>query len=359
MENNSIAIQGSQCEQLTLFIHRDDNYSNLFPKFHSAPIYDRRKSNYNWAVDNIDATHRFITKQDNIEYEIRVTGASIQRYNNKSKRKENCIFWPGDREERVVDAIMKIASNGSIDKINSKSMTGYGAYFTIYMIRQLTGMNARDVKEAIEILNKSNLEIICKENGQEELSASFLPVKYLSSDKSGRRDDKCYVIFHPAIMVGIDSLQFQPYLYDYSEIYNGSLPRYIHKRLVLRFRYAKDKETYHFRLRSAINDYGKMPESKIISYSDLRNLCRDMNTSLRALVDNEVIKPDFSCSPIRDDKSAIVDYKFTVSSHPRFSSHQKTVNGMAKRIRNHNDPTQEEAFLEDDNVIEHDTQYSS
>jgi len=350
MENNSIIAQENQGEQLSLFVHRDEIYSNLFPKFHSAPIYDRRKSNYNWAIENIDATHRFITRQEDVDYEIRVTGASIQRYNDKTKRKENVIFWPGDREERVVDAIMKIASNGSIDKINSKSMTGYGAYFTVYMIRQLTGMNARDVKEAIEILNKSNLEIICKENGQEELSASFLPVKYISSDKSGRRDDKCYVIFHPAIMAGIDSLQFQPYIYDYSEIYNGSLSRYLHKRLVLRFRYAKDKETYHYRLRSAINDYGKFPESMSITYSQLRNLARDMNVSLRALVDNEVIKPDFSCSPIRNSKSVIVDYKYTVSSHPRFSSHQKTVNGMAKRIRNQNEPKHEELIIDHENT---------
>lgn len=328
---NNIQTNEEKKYQLALFNTNNESYSNLFPKFHSAPIYDRRKSNYNWASDGVDATHYFMTREGDTEYEVRITGASIQKYNPATKRKENCIFWPGDREERVVDAIMKIASNGFITDIKTQQgVNGYGTFFTIYMIRNLTGMHSKDIKEAINILNKANLEIICRANGKEELSANFLPVKYVSSDRTGKRDDKCYVIFHPAIMVGIDNLQYRPYLYDYSEAYRSSLSRYLHKRLVLRFTYAKDKETYHFRLRSAFNDYGKIPEAEAVTYNQLRNMSRDMNVALRALADNEVIKADYSNNAIRNEKGDIIDYKYTVSGHPRFSSHQKTVNGMAK-----------------------------
>lgn len=326
---NVITYSDRNC-QLALFTTSNENYSNLFPKFHNAPIYDRRKCNYDWASTGVDATHYFAMKEGDISYEVRITGASIQKYNPKTKRKENCIFWPGDREERVVDAIMKIASNGAVAELNTTNGSGYGALFTIYMIRHLTGMHAKDIKEAIEILNKAHLEIVCRANGKEELSAAFLPVKYISSDTSGKRDDKCHIIFHPAIIAGIDKVQYRPYLYDYSENYRSSLSRHLHKRLVLRFTYARDNETYHFRLRAAFNDYGKIPDSETISYSKLRNLARDMNIALRALAENEVVKADFSSSPIRDQQNNIVDYKYTVTGHPRFSSHQKTVNGMAK-----------------------------
>lgn len=319
--------------QLALFADSeyggDLSYSNALNFLQIIPRFDRRKISYSLMKDVENPVREYKTEYDNKLYTVRVTGASVARKNPKTNKVENVLVWPSNREEKVEAAILKIATNGGISEIKSKGYSGYGCYFSIYQIRDLTGMHPTDIKEAIDIMNKSNLEIESQSNAKETLSAPLLPVKYVSA-QTGSRDDKCFVIFHPAVMVAINSLSYRPYLYEAAEQHKKSLTKYLHKRLIVRYTYADEGKPYHFSLRKIFNDFGKVPVDESLEIKKLRNLLRDMRISLQELRDCDIILPNFTSVSKRNDEGDICDYEITIQASPNFIKEQKKSNYIVK-----------------------------
>jgi len=302
-------------------------YSHALNFLNSVPRFDRRKINYELTRECEDFERAFITTFDKAQYKITITGATITRINKKTGTKEKIVMWPGTREEKVESAILKLASNGGITPPTSTGVRSYGCNFSIFQIREITGMNQGDIKDAIDVLSKSNLDIKMVNGGDssQTMSATFLPIKYVS-EKVGSKNDKCNIVFHPAVMRAIDTLGFRPYEYELAEKHNKSLTKYMHKRLITRYTYAAVNKSYHFKLRNLINDFGKIPSDQIISDKALKNLRRDMRISLNELVDCEVIAPRWTCEATKDNQGEIVDYKFEVLAAPQFAKAQKLAN---------------------------------
>lgn len=329
------ALVGGQ-PTLDMFI-REERFANALNFLHSIPRFDRRKINYIAQRQADDSVREYETIYDGVRYTIRVTGASIKRL-NKDGSVETVIVWPSDREEKVEMAILKIASEGGISEIKTDSISGYGCYFSLFRVRKLTGMNANAIKEAIEVLHKSNLEIthtLIEGDGTvvvDDMSSTFLPIRHMSKIV-GKRNDKCHVIFHPAVRSAIDSLAYRPYLYDKTESHNKGLTRYLHKRLIIRYTTDVLNVDYSFNLRNIMNDFGKVTISESVDVERLRNLARDMNTSLRELSASQVIKPSFVKKAIKDGKGEIVDYTYLVSATPEFAEEQRESTAQEGKIR--------------------------
>ena len=325
------------------------NFLNFIPRF------DRRKINYELTRTCEDFERSFITVYDKSEYKIVITGATLTKVDKKTGVSKKIVMWPGTREEKVETAILKIATNGGIQSSESASGKAYGCYFSIYQIRDITGMHQDDIKDAIEVLNKSNLDIkhLEGEGSIESMSATFLPIKYVSQ-KTGSRNDKCHIVFHPAVMQAIDSLAYRPYEYELAEKHNKSLTKYVHKRLISKYTYASPKKSYHFKLRTLINDFGKIPSQENITVNVLKNLRRDMRITLNELVDCEVIAPKWDCETIKDNQGEIINYKFTVLATPKFAKQQTLANHIMgeKRAKNIESPLVGQEKIIDLSVVE-------
>lgn len=318
--------------QFKLFPHpKTSPMTNALNFLQVIPRFDRRRVNYCLQREAENSIRVYHTTHDKQDYTISITGAAINRMNPKTKREESHIFWPSNREERVETAILKIASSGGIHHFSTTSVSGYGCYFSVYQIRELTGMNAADIKLAIEILNKSTLEIVNTQNTKETWSATFLPVRYVSA-KGGSQNDKCYVLFHPAVMAAINTLQYRPYLYDEAEKHGRGLTRYFHKRLIIRFTYAGSDKTYNLRLRGLLNDYGRLPLSEEVTSSELRNFARDVRTSLHELSAASVIMPDFELVKVLNDDGIVIDHTIIVKATSEFIKQQKNSNRLVKEL---------------------------
>lgn len=333
----STEISYNRGEQLPLF-NQKDNFSNALNFLQTIPRWDRRKSNHCLQKDAENAIRVYKAEYNNQEYKISVTGASINKVNKKTGKTESHLIWPSNREERVEAGILKIAASGGINDFNTDTVNGYGCYFSIYALREVTGMNASDIKEAIEIMNKANLEIEIenpphnKEKEHESWAAPFLPVRYLSK-KIGVKNDKCFVVFHPAVMTAIDSLQYRPYLYGKADAHKKGLTSYLHKRLIIRFTYAAENRTYNFTMRRILNDYGILQAEEELTIQTIRNRCRDIRTTLKELVSSDIIMPNFTCKPNKDDNNEICDYVFEVSATASFIKEQKHSSHLLNKIK--------------------------
>lgn len=302
-------------------------YSHALNFLNSIPRFDRRKINYELTRVCEDFQRTFITIYDKAKYKITITGATITKVNKNTGAKDRIVMWPGTREEKVESAILKLAANGGITPPTLTGVRSYGCNFSIYQIRDITGMHQDDIKDAIEVLNKSNLDIklVSGEDSSEAMSATFLPIKYVS-EKVGSRNDKCNIVFHPAVLRAIDTLGYRPYEYELAEQHTKSLTKYMHKRLITRYTYASPNKSYHFQLRNLINDFGKIPSEESIEIKVLKNLRRDMRITLNELVDCEVIAPRWTCQTIKDNQDNIINYKFEVLATPKFAKEQKLAN---------------------------------
>lgn len=327
---NEIQTNVNGNHQLGLFT-QSEAFSNALNFLHTIPRYDRRKENSTPQSDVADNVRVYNTDYCDNEYEISITGASTKRLNPKTGKTVSYVTWPGNREERVETAILKIATSGGIKAINAGSFNGYGCYFSIYQIRDITGMNAGDIKQAIEIMNKSVLEIKNLGTSTESWSAPFLPVKYVS-ETIGSRNDKCYVLFHPAVMSAIDNLKYRPYLYEVADNHKKGLTKYFHKRLIIKFNYANSSNFYNTSLRRLMNDYGKVPRSEIITADQLKNLTRDIRISLKELVDCDIVLPNFLLTPVYDGENNMIDRTIVVRATEAFIKQQRQSNHLVKTI---------------------------
>jgi hypothetical protein len=330
--NIAVANRQEEKNMLSLFLQGTE-FSNALNFLQVIPRWDRRKCNYIVSSNPEDQIRVYDTKYNDAQYQIRVTGAPIQRFDKKKGSKQWVNMWPGDREEKVESAILKIAASGGISNIVDDNYKGYGCYFSIFKIRELTGMNALDIKEAIEIMNKSTLEIedvSPNRKRQDLLSATFLPVRYVSKT-TGSTNDKCYVIFHPAVMKAIDSLQYRPYLYKDADMHKKGLTKYIHKRLIVKYTYASESTSYNFSLRTLMNDFGRLPKSEIVDAKDIKNRARDVRVALIELRDAGVIKGDFTSKNIKGDDGRSVDVTYVVSATPEFVKKQIQAGGIMKK----------------------------
>lgn len=221
--------ENTQYLQTSLFSLLDQNQTNCTALYDLAPRFISR-------VDRPDDSAYLVAiKKDftfNGEpYRVTVSPARVIQQNG-SERDE----LPGEREQLVEDVIRRMAADCM--KVHQDQIE---IPFSIYAIqRELMRhghtFSRQEIKEALIILNKSNIEItkIVEEGSRKPkplLSAAAYPV--LKFYDVNDPDSRASVQLNPLLVQAVKSLAFDQINYDWMMQVKGSLPRWIFKYISL------------------------------------------------------------------------------------------------------------------------------
>lgn len=274
------------------------------------------------------------SKIDGVVYNIKITAAVIDSKAGK-------IFkFPGEREEHIEDALRKIAVTGSIRKVNGEA----GVIFTLYSLQQELkshkhSYSLTEIKEGIDVLNKSMLEV-SSQSGEDLWRSPYFPkVGITTRSEFIRRggDAKCYVQFYPLVNQSIIDNTYRRFNYAISTKIKSPLARYIYKRMSHYWKQASQGNPYTPKLVSFLTQsprgLGKI----------MRNNSRAMRDALNALIEHRVVDR-YDENPIKQGR-AIVDVEYTIWPHADF---------VEQAIRANREKKQIEASLEAQRYIDHD-----
>lgn len=233
-------------EQLNLFeyvdtdLRRRKEYSNSVDLYDSLPKYswDQRE-----IEDVQDASRIRCIKLGGQEYQIEVTPAVITR----DKRK--VFVFPSAREELVEEALRKFVVDGQGTAHGGE----VGVFFTMYQLQKELADNGRtysltELSEALEVLNKANIEISTTA-GDAVLSSPLFPTvvtrsrsEYLKAPTQA----KCYVRFNVMVTNSILNLAYRRYDYKLGMSIKSHLARWIHRRMSQNWTQASTDKPYTF-----------------------------------------------------------------------------------------------------------------
>jgi len=215
--------------QTSLFSLLEQNQTNCTALYDLAPRFISR-------VERPDDTAYLVAiKKDftfNGEpYRVTVSPARVIQQDG-SERDE----LPGEREQLVEDVIRRMAADCM--KVHQDQIEIPFSIYAIHreLMRHGHTFSKQEVKEALIILNKSNIEItkIVEEGSRKPkpvLSAAAYPV--LKFSDASDPESTASVQLNPLLVQAIKSLAFEQINYDWMMQVKGSLPRWIFKYISL------------------------------------------------------------------------------------------------------------------------------
>ena len=219
----------SEILQLSLFEATKQGQVNAIALYDLSPRFAQRGDR---GVGPILVSLKREFPYDGVMYRIVVTPGRITDAAGNEKD-----VLPGEREQLVEDVIRKFATKGLFIGSQNEVI----ATFSVYRIQQELAKHKHtfskaEIKEALEILHKSTIEISpVTAAGSKKLkpllSASAFPV--LAFKDENDYESKAYVQFNPLVAEGIKRLAFDQIDYDWMMLVKGQLPRWIFKNLSL------------------------------------------------------------------------------------------------------------------------------
>lgn len=215
--------------QLELFATTGKPHTNYIALYDLAPRFAQRADRMTGAiVTSIKKEFPFSGDQ----YKVTVTPARITDSNGN----EHDVL-PGEREQLVEDVVRKFAAEnlrlGAQDEITTA--------FSVYRIhkelcRHKHTFSKQEIREALEILNKSTIEITrVVEPGSRKpkpvLSAAAFPV--LGFKDENDYESQAFVQLNPLVAQAIKSLAYEQVNYDWMMKIKGQLPRWVFKNVSL------------------------------------------------------------------------------------------------------------------------------
>ena len=247
--------------QLKLFEIDDQNkdkYSNtvelydMLPKYHFGGV--KRAINEDIGIEALPILQKdFVNRSQN--YKLLISPAAIL----DSKTGKTIHYYPTQREELVEDAIRRLAASKKKGIYLDNDM---GVKFTLYELqRELQrvghGYNIVDIKEAIEVCNKSFLEIKAKYGDEITISSPIFPfVGMETSPEIEGGKNQVVVMFHPLVTKSIDDDTHRLINYQKLMSYKMALSRYIHKRISHYFTQASITNPYTIKMTTLVRDSG-------------------------------------------------------------------------------------------------------
>lgn len=212
------------------------------------------------------------TKFNKIEFTVQVTAATIQQViDGKLVRR---FAFPGAREELVDEIIKKIASEPGRAQIykdvegdNRHSLPHVGVVFSLSEVADRLKKyghqhNISEIKEAILILSKANLEIT-SEDGAYSSSESFYPrVIFGRPSSAGEEHTKTFVCFPYMTAHAAANNLLRRYSLSDSMAFGSHYARLLYKRLCVRWHNAGDGNPYTVKL-TTLRDAMKNPYARI------------------------------------------------------------------------------------------------
>lgn len=308
--------QQTKPEQLSMFELTKPNEKSYF---NSIEFYDAIPK-YCWDKQKKSSTAIQILQRSfshkGIDYEVMIQPATIEGKNGNLK-----TCFPGEREEIVEDVLRKLACEGKgLFLDDSAAVT-----FTLYEVEQELkrighSFNKNQIKEAILVCSKSNMEIKTKD-GKRVLIASFFVAVGLQTQEDWKGHGKktqAYIIFNPLVTKCIKEKTFRLLNYDISMSYKRVLARWFHKRLSHNYTQASPNDPYTIKLSTILRDSG------MTSYKNLRDNNNIVKKTLDEMKAKEVLEKYDVYLTLEGRK--IVEAKFTIYPHPSFISEVKFAN---------------------------------
>ena len=304
-------------------------YTNTFSLFDAIPIFWFSKNKE--LKGNINSNDMVI-ERDFIhagqKFTATINPASIKR--TESGKKTNIFVWMGKREEMVLYALLKLLSqqeNAKSEKDN-QGATVYGVNFSLYEIQKMLSkhkftLNTSEVREAIEILHKSNIELKSSENGEEILNSPILTVVAFRGAYGKKASvSQSYVRFNPLIDKSIKELTSRQFSYPPLMTAKHAISRYLIKRMADRFQQAATNIPYTIKLSTLFEGTG-LPWNEKMS-----NNKRYGTQALDELIKLDIAN-DYTIDPIKSGRAAI-DYKIDIYPSDSFSNDTIRANARSK-----------------------------
>ena len=285
-----------QALQLTLFEMPDKGKMNIVALWDLAPRFVHRVDRKEGSV------HLSVIKRDftfNGEfYRVIVTPARIM----DSQGIERDVL-PGEREQLVEDVIRKFAAKQIILGDQEEVQTPFSVYgIWNELARHNHTFSKSEIKEALYVLNMSNIQIIkLTVDGKPKgvVSAPAFPVLFLREE-----NETAYVQLNPLIAHSIKTLAFEQVNYDWMMQIRSPLPRWVFKSMSLLM---AEMETLHptmeLKASEIISSYGQ-------ARSRWREMLLEVEKAVIRLKEADVIS-DFVKADIKDGRKK-VDVSFTV-----------------------------------------------
>lgn len=297
----------------------DKNHSNLIDVYDALDKYSYGRSK---KVKKIDEASRktvaFINKAE--------IHAVIRAANMTDSKGKTYLVYPGEREERVEEALRKLAVNGDGVFIDGSA----GVTFTLYSLQKELKNNGHyytipDIKDAILVNRRASLTVTTADNSAIVDSGFFEAVGLVDrKDYESNSKARCYVRFNALVTESILRLTYRRYDYSRSMRISSSLARYIFKRMSLYFTQAATNVPYTPSLISFLKQ-----SPRHISERMAENI-RAMNTALDALKKADVIS-HWEEERIKEGRK-IVDVRYKIYAHETFIQQQKA-GGKVKNLR--------------------------
>lgn len=287
-------------------------------------IYDALPK-YNWAdrqPKKSSVTRSCVLKD--IEYEMTIEPASIERTNSKTKEKTRVNLYPGEREEAVEDVLRGLAANGQ-GKIFGQEM---GVYFTLSQLKdELKSIGKTyshtEIIESLMICNKASLKVRVK--GRVVVHSALFP-NVILTDRADYENDpmtRCFVRFHPMVMASVINLDYRLFNYNLAMTIRDPLARHVYKRLAHYWLQASQSNKYEFKLMSYLS---QTPRN--ISPRMGRNVDA-MNKALDELVSKGVLR-SYEKNEFLEGRK-LVDVGYECFAHANFIADVKKANYVAAR----------------------------
>lgn len=260
--------------QLSLFeitSQSEEKYSNtvglydLMPKYHFGGVA-RKMGQY---LDILKREFKHI-KQD---YKLTISPAAIL-----DKEGKTIHYYPSQREELVEDALRRILA---VKKKGIYLDNDAAVRFTLYELQQELksvghGYDLNEIKQAIEICNRTFIEITSKDGNEVAITSAIFPfVGKETSDKLSGGKNEYVVMFHPLVTNSIDKNTHRRINYEKVMSYKMNLSRWLHKRISHNFTQASTSNTYTPNLNTIVRDSGMKEYDK--KNETLRQVCKSLD----------------------------------------------------------------------------------
>lgn len=302
---------GKQLSLFNLLEEKDKQYSNIFDLYDAAPKVVWRVTK---KLKKENGDHKPMERQFNfrgVDYQVTVTPAQIK---TKKLDSDGGPIWkvilPRRREELVEESIRKIAADGQ-----GRFIEGYfSVYFSMRQVQRVLKtmkqtLNLGEIRESIEILSKSNIEIQTVDKTEKVNSPFFMAVGLVSRDEWVKEKDDavCAVSFNTLIDKAVRSGEYRRYNYIKAAQYD-SLASWIYKRLCRNFKQADSMQLYGIWLSTIVHDSPMSKDQR------LRKSREELKKALDKLKDGDDIASweEVEIKYDKNRKDKILDVKFLI-----------------------------------------------
>ncbi|WP_211831053.1 plasmid replication protein [Kistimonas asteriae] len=329
--NDSLVSTNQQMQLFLLPEIIDKNHSHLID------IYD--------AIDKYSYGHKKKVKDialsartTETQIQKRVIKSTIRAANITDKNGKTVLVFPGEREERVEEALRKMAVEGNGVYIDGSA----GVTFTLYGLQKELKSRGHtysisELKESILINRRSTLEVSTADGSVLVDSGFFEAVGLVSrKDFDLDRSALCYVRFNPLVSESILKVSYRRYNYQRSMKIASPLALYIYKRMSLYFTQAAENIPY---TRSLVSLFSQSPRGLSQRMGD--NI-RAMNNALDALINCKVVAR-YELEKIKEGRK-VIDVRYKIYTHEEFIQQQKSGNKVKRDILNKMEETDDQIF---------------